>query len=91
MDISKLGVDDYEIKRWIITLGSMPIERVAHADFSEPYEMNMAHVFKLENGQYALVTECGCSCYDPSDAEIDLFPNKNTALLKFKEWEKQNK
>jgi hypothetical protein len=88
---NQLGIDDYEIKAWIKTLGSMPVERVAHEDLSESYEMTEAHVFKLENGQYALVTEDGCSCYSADEAEIELFPTQEKAVDKFNIWLKKNK
>jgi hypothetical protein len=88
MKTDDLGVEKYEIDAWRFTLGSAPIKRVAHCDLSEPYEMREAHVFKLENGKYALVTEEGCSCYESSDADIDLFSGKKDALEAFEKWKK---
>lgn len=89
---SKLDcVGDYELEAWITTLGSLPVERIRHADLSESYEMNMAHLFLLENGLYALVTESGCSCYESSQADIELFKSKTAAINSFEKWEKGNK
>lgn len=86
-----LGIDEYEIKSWLPKLGSIPIERVAYKDMSESYEMERAHVFRLENGQFALVTESGCSCYDYEDAVIDLFPDLKSAMESFDKWVKRNR
>lgn len=84
-------IGSYELEAWIEQLGSVPVERIAHADYSQSYEMNVAHVYKLESGQYALVTESGCSCYEPFQADIDLYPTKRAAMEKFNAWEKENK
>jgi hypothetical protein len=91
MDENKLGIEDYELETWITQLGSVPVERTHHENLSPSYEMCMAHVFKLENGQYALVTEHGCSCYTPDSANIDLFPTLKAAEKNFNEWVKANK
>lgn len=85
------GIDEYEIDAWIDRLGSMPIETVAHSNKSEAYEMNRAHVLKLADNRYALVTESGCSCYSSSDACVDLFPDKESAMIQFRKWQKENK
>ena len=84
----KLGISEWDLKAWIGTLGSVPVERLAHEDLSESYEMTVAHVFKLENKKYALITEEGCSCYESSQAEIELFPTKAAALEAFEKWKK---
>lgn len=86
--MDELGVTEWEIKAWIVRLGSNPIKTVAHEDRSQPYGMDRAHVFELENGQYALVTESGCSCYDAANADIDLLPNKKSAMSAFEKWKK---
>lgn len=83
------GLDNYQIDAWINTLGSAPVEVIKSADYGESYTMNCAHVLKLENKKYALVTESGCSCYSSEDADIDLFPNKKLALESFTKWEKE--
>jgi len=85
------GFSSYQIEAWIMRLGSFPKEVIKSVDISECYEMTAAHVFKLENKKYALVTESGCSCYSASDANIDLFPTKDKALTAFAAWEKQHK
>ncbi len=74
---------------WKDKLGSKVLEEIRHADHSASYEMDEAHVYKLENGQYALVTESGCSCYSSSDAVIDLYPDEATAVEQFDKWEKE--
>lgn len=65
----------YEFEEWRKTTGFDPVELVASADESEDYDQDRAHVFLTSRGEYALVHEAGCSCYSPSDASIDLFPN----------------
>lgn len=85
-----LGIDDYELEAWIGALGSMPVKRVAHADLSRSYEMTRAHVFILENGRAVLVTESGCSCYEPRDADMEFFPTQVAALKALERWKKEN-
>ncbi len=88
MSLNDLGVESYEIKEWIDAFGSVPIERIAHMDVSQSYEMDRAHVFSLKSGKYALVVESGCSCYEPSQASIELFPSERAALEAFHKWGK---
>lgn len=88
--MNELGIEKYELESWIHALGSMPIERILHEDLSGSYEMRRAHVFKLENGEYALVTENGCSCYSPEQAGVDLFPTLDKAKESFDKWVKEN-
>ena len=71
----------YEFKAW--ALDSPPVELIHSQDHSESYEMDRKHVFKLENGQYALISESGCSCYEASDAQIILFPTEEKAKEAF--------
>ena len=85
------GVDDYKIEVWLPELGAKPVERISHEDYSRCFEMCMAHVLALDNGQYALVTEKGCSCYESEDAYIDLFPTKEKAMDSFRKWVKENR
>lgn len=82
----ELVIDKWELEAWIHRFGSMPVERIAHEDISGDYQMTAAHVYRLENGQFALVTESGCSCYDSSDADIDLFPTQDAAMDAFSKW-----
>jgi hypothetical protein len=63
------------------------VSLIKSKDNSPDYEMDRKHIFLLENGQYALVKECGCSCYDRSDAEICLYKTKEDALDAFKQKE----
>lgn len=84
--IPDLGVDRSSIKAWTPRLSSNIVERVKHRDLSEPYEMHMAHIFKLGNGEYAVIIEEGCSCYVAEEAQIELFPNFKRAELSFDKW-----
>lgn len=81
------GLMDYEIDTWLERLGAIPTAVVDNHDRSEgSYEMDKGMVLKLANGQFALITESGCSCYEASDANIDLFPSEAQALMAFKIW-----
>ena len=75
----------YELEDWIGKLQSMPVEEIDSYDESQSYEFAAGHLFKLENGKYAFVYESGCSCYDPSWAEISIFENIVDAKEKFLE------
>lgn len=70
----------YEFESWRQTIGFVPVEIVASIDESESYEMDRRHVFLCENGSFATVTECGCSCYESGDAIIEFYPTKAEAL-----------
>lgn len=80
---------DYELKAWIGRLGSVPVKLIASEDKSESYEMDKFHVFELEDGKFATIIESGCSCYEPSQALIELFPTEEGAMESFNEWKKQ--
>ena len=84
------GLNKYEIKYWLERLGSFPLEQVEVVDHSASYEMTKAHILKLESGQYALVTESGCSCYSAEDADIELFPDLKSAKESFANWVKEH-
>ncbi len=83
------GLDDYELDAWKNRLGSKVVERVAHEERSGSYEIDRAHVLRLANKQFALVTESGFSCYDVNDAVIDLHPTKKAAMDAFDKWSKE--
>lgn len=85
---------EWEFKYWIPIFGSEPIRLVYSKDNSEPYEMDRRLIFGLENGQFAVVKERGCSCYEPSEAVIDLLPTLEKAIEVFEqagEYEEPNK
>lgn len=84
-------IEKSDLQAWLYRLGSTPVERIAHEDISGDYRMTAAHVYRLENGQFALVTESGCSCYDASDADIDLFPTQESAMEAFNKWLKDRR
>lgn len=83
--------EEWSIKEWIFTLGSMPIAEVVHLDLGEAYTRREAHVLKLENGKYALIVEEGCSCYTAANAEIELFPSEFKAMRAFDRWAKSKR
>lgn len=84
----RVGIDSWDLSAWIEKLGSIPVERIKFVDRSEGYSIEQAHLFRLENGKYAVVIESGCSCYSSSDAQIEVFPTFQRAEESFKEWEK---
>jgi len=84
-------LDSYRLEAWITTFGSVPVELIASEDFSESYEMDAGHVYRLENGKFATVFESGCSCYEARDAAIELFPTKEAAMEQFDAWVKGKK
>jgi len=76
---------------WKKTTGFNPIRHVKSNDFGERYEMNIGHVFELVGGKGALVIEQGCSCYESSDASIDLYPDVDSALDALEKWSKDKR
>ena len=78
---------DYEISAWIMRLGSFPVECIKTGDAGESYVKEQFHVVKLENGKFASIHESGCSCYEASNAEIDLHPNQKSAMTAYRKWE----
>jgi hypothetical protein len=85
MSKNNLSASDYALECWEQQFGSRAVQQVAHADWSEPYEVDSAHVFKLLDGKFAVVIERGCSCYDYSDADITVVSTKEEALRLFQE------
>lgn len=81
----------YDFAYWLPRFESHPIRLVVSGDHSESYEMERFHVFKLENGKFATVHECGCSCYESEDASIDILPTLSKAMSQFEEWEKKHR
>lgn len=61
-------------ENWRHTTGFDPVELLATANQAGSYETSELHVFKLKRG-YAIVHESGCSCYESSDAKIDILPS----------------
>jgi len=70
----------FEFEHWRSNPDFNPVHIEASADVSESYEMDKATLFKLEGRRYALVYESGCSCYEPSSATIEYFPNKKAVI-----------
>ena len=85
------GIDEWELKSWIARLGSVPVKIIEDCNRSADYEVTKFKVLKLENGNYATVEENGCSCYESSQANIEIFSSKKEAVAQFEKWErKQN-
>jgi hypothetical protein len=76
-------MSEYANKVWEQQLGSKIVDTVRSEDWSYSYEMDAAHIFKLENSKYALITERGCSCYDYSDADIMVYETLEAAEANF--------
>ncbi len=72
-DGAKFGFSNYAYDCWKDQLGSVPVEQIDRFDISEQYEVEAGHFLKLEDGKYAVITESGCSCYDYSDANVDVY------------------
>lgn len=70
---------DYEFRHWKHTIGFEPVALIASVDESPCWEMDRRHVFLCQNGSYAAVIESGCSCYEPSEAEISFYPTEAEA------------
>lgn len=76
----------YEFKAWEMEMGSLPTKLIASLDRSESYEMSRAMVFKLANRKYAVAIEEGCSCYEATDANIEIHPTLGAAMKSFDKW-----
>ena len=67
--------------------GLMPVRLIKTVDKSRSYEMDAMHLFEMENGEYLTISEMGCSCYDSSQADLQLHPNLADAETLFHRWE----
>lgn len=83
--LTKKDLDNwsYEFQNWLKRFGSFPVELVRSKDNGEGYEVDRRHIFKLENGMYAFVSESGCSCYSSGDADIIIFDTLKEANREF--------
>lgn len=77
------NTSEYAIDCWNSKLGVTIVKEIVSKDWSAPYEMDAAHVFRLSNDEYAVVIERGCSCYSYDDAEIEVVKSKDEALKLF--------
>ena len=75
---------EYEMNSWREQLGAEIAESLGQQDDSQPYEMDVKHLFKLDNGNFAVVQECGCSCYEARDADINVFTSEQAARDEYK-------
>jgi len=80
----------YEFAYWLPKMQSFPTEEREHCDRSAGYETDTIHVFKLEDGNYAVVTESGCSCYGADEAEIEVFSKEEEAIQLYEKWEHEH-
>lgn len=76
----------YEFESWEPEFSAKAVALVFQDDRSEPYTRRAAHVFRLDNGKYALVTEDGCSCYTRHDAVITVTKSKQDAMAAYDRW-----
>lgn len=83
MEKNKFSVSEYALECWRGEFGGDPVREVASADWSECYEIDACHVFELQNGKFALVSERGCSCYDYSGASISIFETEAEAMKEY--------
>lgn len=68
-----------ENEYWSAIAGANITEVIAEEDTSADYEVTARHLYKLENGRFAVVEESGCSCYSMSDAHIETFDTEKAA------------
>jgi len=66
-----------------------PVSEIGHADFSPSYEVDTLHVFTLDNGKCVVVHECGCSCYESSQADLEVLPFAR-AMEKYISYKREN-
>jgi hypothetical protein len=59
--------------------------------FSNPNSdgVDEMHVFQLSDGRYVVVYESGCSCYDYSDAHLEILP-LSAAITQYQDYKRQN-
>lgn len=77
----------YGIECWFGKQGGVKRE-IDSLDYSEPYEVDEASVFELNDGRFAVVTERGCSCYSYDDADIEYFETEESAMAEFNKLKK---
>lgn len=74
----------YQFEAWLLRMGSFPVRLVYSQDKSGCYETDAKHLFRLENGTYSVVHEVGCSCYDYSDATVEVYATLDEAVQAFR-------
>jgi hypothetical protein len=75
---------------WDYRCDSKPVNEIGHADYSESYTIDQMHVFELANGKFITVSESGCSCYESSEAEVELHLTKQAAISTFMQYKRSN-
>lgn len=81
--MTKFDVSHWGIECWESVHKFKVVRQLEHKDNSEPYEVDEAHVFELEDGRYATVLEYGCSCYSYDDAIVNIFDTLDEAMENF--------
>ena len=76
---TELGIYEWSLKEWMVGLMSIPVKKIDGYNRSEGYDNDSGVLLLLENGKFAYVRECGCSCYDASQAEIFVKENEQDA------------
>ena len=75
---------NFEFDSWKERMGGTPTKLVRHwVSNSEYYDIDRIHLFEIRENLYAVVSEYGCSCYEPSDASIDTFGDITSAEYAF--------
>lgn len=82
------NISEYALDVWETQLGAPVIEELDSVDYSESYEVDRAHLVKLGNDKYAVISESGCSCYDYSDAHISVYDTLGKAATQFEAYRK---
>lgn len=81
----------YEFGAWLHTTGFDPKRLVISETLHEDYSKNAFHIFENEDGTYATVYESGCSCYEASQASINICQTLRDAQTLMDEWRGENK
>lgn len=63
----------YQNEYWVTITGSNIVDVIEEEEGETNYSTNEKHLYKLEDGRYAVVQESGCSCYGLADAVIETY------------------
>ena len=84
-----------EFEHWGESVPAEPVRVVKHKDMSPSYETRQVTIFELNNGEYLLAEEEGCSCYSCEDAVLNLYPTEEMATDSFnrvvKKWKREDR
>lgn len=86
---------EFEFRNWGERVPATPRRVVKHKDMSHSYETRQVTIFELNNGEYLLAEEEGCSCYSDEDAVLNLYPTEKMATDSFnrvvKKWKREDR